>query len=228
MYKNASYKEKILAVEEWAPIIIDSIKKEVKNDHLKKDLYFVKKYLPTKNIQKITVEELSEAYLSALKNEEKAEEIAEFLISCWLIKNPELYALFENHLSKISADFSELEELTPEQSKELIEPAVNEFGAFSTYLFSVFNSVVLPKETFESLKKQAAQSLKELTEKKNSETEQLSMETLLKKHENEIARLADKHEKKFLGLQKKYQLDQDALKKQVAALQRKLHELSAK
>ena len=37
-----------------------------------------------------------------------------------------------------------------------------------------------------------------------------------------MARLTDKYEKKLMGLQKKYQLDQEALKKQLAALQRKL------
>jgi len=228
MYKNASYKEKFNEVKQWAPNIIESIKKDIKNDHLKKDLYFVKTYFAGKNLQKITTEELTEAYLQALEKEEKAEDIAEFLISCWLMKNPELYALFENHLSQISEDFSALEELTPEQTEKLIGPAVAQFGAYNTYLFSVFNSVVFPSDTFTKLKKQAEKSFHETAVQQKTEKEQQSLDSLAKKHEAEIARLTDKHEKKFLGLQKKYQLDQEALKKQVASLQRKLNELSAK
>jgi len=228
MYKNATYKEKFIDVKQWAPVIIESIKKEIKNDHLKKDLYFVKKYLPNKNIQKVSVDEMTGAYMSALESEENAEGIAEFLISSWLMKNPELYALFENHLTQITTDFSELEELTPEQSKDLTGPAVEQFGYFNTYLFSVFNSVVLPKETFEFLKKHAEKSHQEAVEQKSVEVEQLNLESLVKKHESEVARLVDKHEKKILGLQKKYQIDQEALKKQVATLQRKVQELSAK
>lgn len=228
MYKNASYKEKFADVKQWAPTIITNIKKEIKNEHLKKDLFFVKKYLNGKNLNKVTSEELTDAYLEALDSSENAEGIAEFLISSWLIRNPELYTLFETQLSQISPDFTDLEELTPEQAKSLIDQAVEQFGYFHTYLFSVFNSVVLPKESFEFLKKNAEKSHQDTIQQKLAQAEQLNLDGLVKNHEIEIVRLNDKHEKKFLGLQKKYQIDVDALKKQVASLQRKLQELSSK
>jgi hypothetical protein len=54
--------------------------------------------------------------------------------------------------------------------------------------------------------------------------EKQSAETLEKAYEREIARLTDKYEKKLQGLQKKYLFDTEALKKQIATLQRKLNE----
>ena len=42
--------------------------------------------------------------------------------------------------------------------------------------------------------------------------------------ETEMARVKDKYEKKLNGLQKKYQVDVENLKKQIAQLQRKLQE----
>ena len=222
MYKDATNLQKIDEVRHWMPLFIESIKKEIKNDHLKKDPYFLKNYFPGKTAAKLSTEELAEGYLSALRQEEKSEEIAEFLISCWLMKHPELYHLFESHLTQVTQDFSSLEQLTEEQTKALLQPAIAEFGPYETYLFSVFNSVVFSKETFEELKKQAQAFLQNQAVAKQEEQERQDLEGMQKKHATEMARLTDKYEKKLMGLQKKYQLDQEALKKQLAALQRKL------
>lgn len=83
MYKNASYKEKFALLNDWFGLVIDSVKKDLKNEHLKKDLYFVKKFLGSKNLNKLTTEDLTEAYQRAIVEEEKGEELAEFITSRW-------------------------------------------------------------------------------------------------------------------------------------------------
>jgi hypothetical protein len=227
MYKNATYKEKFADLKEWIPFLIESVKKDLRNEHLKKDLYFVKKFLSSKNIHKITTEELAEAYQKAILEEEKGEELAEFISSRWLLKNSELYTFFEGHLSGIHPDFTDLEEIDSAQAQALIEASIRQFGAPHTYLFSVLNSVVFPKESFLSLKAQAEQHQRQEEEKIQEVNEQLSADQMRKNFEREITRLTDKYEKKLAGLQKKYIVDVENLKKQMAQLQRKLQEKNA-
>ncbi len=227
MYKDATYKKKFADLNEWIPLIIETIKKDLKNEHLKKDLYFVKKFLGSKNIQKVTTEELAEAYAKAIQEEEKGEDIAEFIVSRWLMKNSELYTLFENGLSKITTDFTALEDLPLEQATILADASTNQFGAVPTYLFAVLNSVVFPKETFDHLHHQAKASHQQIVNEMITEQEKMNVESISKAYEREMARLTDKYEKKLAGMQKKYQLDVDHLKKQVAILQRKLQEKGA-
>lgn len=221
MYKNATCKEKFADLKEWIPYLVDSVKKDLRNEHLKNDLFFVKKYLSSKNIHKVTTEELAEAYAKAIEEEEQGEDLAEFITSRWLLKNSELYEFFEKQLSQINPDFANLEELSPQQAQTLIEASNQAFGAPHTYLFSVLNSVVLPAESFEKLKQQAKNQKVKQEEKVQWASQQQSVDQMRKEFEREMARLTDKYEKKLAGLQKKYLTDTDALKKQIAALQRK-------
>lgn len=222
MYKNATYKEKFADLQEWIPILIESVKKDLRNEHLKKDVYFVKKFLASKNIHKLTTEELSQAYEKAIQEEEQGENLAEFITSRWLLRNSELYNFFERELSQIDPNFAELEELNPTHAKALIEASINQFGAPKTYLFAVLNSVVFPKESFHALKVQAQQHQAKKVKDEVENREQLSAEQIRRESEREIARLKDKYEKKLEGLQKKYVTDVEGLKKQISQLQRKL------
>ena len=189
---------------------------------MKKDFYFTKKFLASKNFQKASTEELAQAYQQAIAEEENGEEIAEFIASRWLLKNSELYHFFEEQLSKIDANFTELEELSPEHSQKLIQASNSEFGAPLTYLFAVLNSVVFPAESFQSLKKQAIEKNQQQMEESQSQEEQNSLDSMRRKFEQDVNRLTDKYEKKLSGLQKKYTTDIDTLKKQISQLQRKL------
>jgi hypothetical protein len=227
MYKNASYKEKYAVIQEWLPLIVESVKKDLKNEHLKKDFYFIKKYLSSKNLNKVTTEELTQAYQNAIANEENGEALAEFMTSRWLLKNTDLYDFFEQQLSQISSDFATIEEIDANSSKAIIEQATEEFGAPHTYIFAVLNSVVFPPESFNELKHLAQQEVKQQEQNAVQLGEKLTLESLKSNQEREIARLTDKYEKKLAGLQKKYQVDVDSLKKQVAQLQRKLQEKTA-
>ncbi len=222
MYKNASYKEKFALLNNWFGLVIDSVKKDLKNEHLKKDLYFVKKFLGSKNLNKVTTEDLTEAYQQAITEEEKGEELAEFITSRWLLKNSELYELFESRLSQINPNFTDLEELTVAQAQPLMDDSVRQFGAAQTYLFAVLNSVVFPKEIFQRLEQQAKQESQQEEQEAQVRMEKMTTDNLKKAFETEVSRLTDKYEKKLAGLQKKYITDVDGLKKQIALLQRKL------
>jgi hypothetical protein len=222
MYKNATYKEKFADLQEWIPFLIESLKKVLRNEHLKKDVYFVKKFLSSKNIHKITTEELADAYQKAIQEAEQGEELAEFITSRWLLKNSELYEFFESQLSRIDPDFTNLEEIQPVQAQALIDASIRQFGALQTYLFSVLNSVVFPRESFQHLKTQAQQHQEMQEEESRKATEQFTVDQIRKNFELEMTRLTDKYEKKLAGLQKKYINDVENLKKQVAQLQRKL------
>lgn len=222
MLKNATYKEKMTLLQKWVPHIVDTVKKDLKNEHLKEDGLFAKRYFLSKNINKLTSEELAQGYSQAISDNERAEDIAEFLSNRWLLRNTELYQYFEQQLSKINPNFHEITEIEPKKAQEIIDGSVKQFGAPRTYLFSVLNSVVFPNEAYTKLSKQAEDSAKHEEKEAKIELEQHSIEAMKRSYEQNLARLTDKYEKKLQGLQKKYIQDMEALKKQIANLQRKL------
>lgn len=221
MERNASYKAKFAHLKEWMPSIIESVKKDLKNEHLKRDPLFLKRYLGGKNPHKVEGADLAVAYDAALQ-EENGEELAEFIANRWIFRHGEIYHHFEEILRKIAADFTAIEELKPEDAQTLIASSISEYGALKTYLFSVLNSVAFSKKDFETLKQKAKEERvqKEVEEEKHQEIK--SLEALKSAHALELARLTDRYEKKIIGMQKKYAQDVEALKKQVGMLQKKL------
>jgi polyhydroxyalkanoate synthesis regulator phasin len=140
----------------------------------------------------------------------------------WLLKNTELYGYFESKLSEINPNFSELEEIDHQKSKEIVAGAVIEYGALRTYLFSVINSVVFPQQIYKDLGDLAKEHEHQAVEDLKLQEENRSTESMKHHYEQQISRLTDKYEKKLSGLQKKYQHDVDSLKKQIGNLQRKV------
>lgn len=223
MYKDATYKEKYAALSDWFPFIVETIKRDLKNEHLKKDLAFVKTYLPSKNANKATTEEIAQAYSQAIAEAEN-DEYAEFVTSRWLLKNTDIYDFFERNLKQVTQDFTSLKELDSAVSQKMMNESIQQFGAPSTYLFAVLNSVVFPADIFKQLKQHAE---KETQQKKESEAvgkEKLTLENAQRVYERDVARITEKYEKKLAGLEKKYVTDVENLKKQVSALQRKLNQ----
>lgn len=226
MYKNATYKEKYADLKDWFPAIIEKIKKDLKSEHLLKDPLFVKKYLSTSNLNKVSGEELTQAYQKAIAQEEQAENIGEFITTRWMLKHTELYDFFDQYLSQKYSDFTVLEEIDSDTSNKLIEAASSQFGMGEIYIFAVLNSVVFPTSVFHALKAKADQAEQQKKKTALEQSEKLSLEKDARRHEEELSRLADKYEKKLAGLQKKYLLDTQNLKKQIAQLQRKLQNQS--
>lgn len=222
MLKDASYKEKYSVLKNWMPVIIDAVKKDLKNDHLKNDFVFIKRYFSGKNLAKLTSEELVEGYATAIQQEEKGEDIAEFITNRWLIKNSELYGFFESELKKINPDFSAIKIIEKNHSQSIVNDAVKQFGAPRTYLFSVLNSVAFSDEDFKELGSQAEEEAKKSAKEETQKAELQNIEQIKRACEEQIARIEDKYEKKLQGLQKKYIQDVEGLKKQISALQRKV------
>lgn len=222
MLKETTYKEKFSMLSPWMPLIIEEVKRDLKNEHMKSNPVFVRHYFAGKNLSKITLQELVDAYTHAVANQEDAEDLADYITNRWLLKHADLYMHFEQALMKINPNFSDLDLLDEESSLALMEGAIKEFGAPNTYLFCVLNSVVFPEKVFTLLAKRAEHDHRKSTEEAIEHQEKASIESMQRNYEQQIARLTDKYEKKLAGLQKKYSVDIEALKKQVANLQRKL------
>lgn len=228
MYKNTTFREKFQDLSDWMPYIIETVKKDLKQDHLKKDFYFMKKFFSSTNINKISSQEMTDAYSKSIQEEEKGEQIGEFVASRWLLKNSDLYAFFEKKLSAIAPDFTNIEEIELHSADQLAREGIDAFGPIKTYLFCVLNSVVFPKSTYDFLKDKAKAGLQALELSEKEHLDRSSQEALESSFKATVARLTDKYEKKISGLEKKYITDVEQLKKQIALLQRKLHELQQK
>lgn len=224
MLKDTTYKEKFTLLHDWMPTIIEVVKRDLKNEHLREDPQFIKKHFNNKNPNKLTNEELIAGYLKAIAEEEKAEDIAEFISSRWILKNTEIYQFYEEELTRLSPNFSELKELDPALALDLMEESINRFGAINTYLFAVLNSVVFSNQLYEQLKHRAKEHLMRTQKEVQEEAEHASISSIHQSYQQQISRLTDKYEKKLLGMQKKYTQDTGALKKQLSTLQCKLHD----
>lgn len=222
MLKDATYKEKFAMIRSWMPLILDEIKKDLRNDHLRQDPGFAREYFAGKNLSKLNSMELAEGYSNAIENSEKSEQLAEYIANRWLLKHTDLYYYFEQELAKINPDFNEIHSIDNHTAAKILDGAVEQFGCIHTYLFSVLNSVVFAKEVYEKLAHEAKHYALKQEEEATAKQELESVEKMQRNHSQEIARLTDKYEKKLAGLQKKYTQDMETLKKQVAALQRKL------
>lgn len=224
MLKDTNYQEKFVILNDWIPVIIDEVKKDLRQDHLKRDIGFARQFFPSKNPSKLTLDELVSGYDKALAKPEIAEELGEFISNRWLLKNTDLYYFFEENLKKVTNDFQDLKELERPFADKLAEEASRLFGPGKVYLFSVLNSVVFPKEVLETLRKEAEKERAKKIAKESEDIENKSWQDKEKNYQLQIARLEDRYEKKILGLQKKYQIDIETLKKQIATLQRKVLE----
>ena len=220
MLHNATYKEKFNMLQPWMPAIVESIKKDLKSEHLSTDHQFVKTYLAGKAINGLNTADLAKAYAAAIADGH--EKVGEFIANRWLLKHGDVYAYFDKQLRTIAEDFSTLVEINQAQADPIMHGAVDEFGPLKTYLFSVMNSVVFPSKVFADLRHQAEKRAShDEVEAHKKETHQ-NLADAQKAHERDVARLTDKYEKKLVGMQKKYVQDTESLKKQIASMQRKL------
>lgn len=220
MDKNSTYQQKFSQLEPWMPSVIHAVKKDLRNEHLKNDVAFVRQHFQTKNPAKITVEEMIAVYPKLVVAGNEA--LGEFLSTRWLLKHGDLYQSFEQALSQINPNFAELEEIDSSVAQAMMRKAVEDFGAVDTYLFCVLNSVVFPDSVYRQLEEMARQQSSQEAAHAASENQARIEEQSHRELTLSIARLTDRYEKKLAGLEKKYLLDTEALRRQVANLQRKL------
>ncbi len=218
----SEYQQKFERIAPWIETLFDSVKKDLKNEHLQKDRNFCKRYFLGKNFNLVTAAEMAPAYQKEIAEGNVA--LGEFITSRWLLKNSDVYDFFEQELSKINPDFEAIIHLDEESAKNLIESALALFGAVRTYLFAILNSVTFPDHCFESLRERALCEESEESQKLAVKKEEESLEAMQKRHDREMSALHNKYDKKFSGIQKKYIKDTGGLKKQISTLTKKLAE----
>lgn len=213
MLKEAGYQEKMVWLAPWLFQIIDVVKKDLKQEHLRIDREFCRRYFLGKGPQQVTVEQMTPAYAADIAAGNVG--LGEFIATRWLIKHTDIYNFFEERLKELTPDFETLEQFDEQMGKALMEEAVACFGATKTYLFVVLNSVVFSQGVVEALRRLAEAETQQVSQKTQEAALEKTMEQMQKRHQREMQAMIDKHEKKFLGLQKKYLKDTEMLKRQL-------------
>ncbi len=201
-------------LKNWMHVILSDIKKDIRSDHLGSDPEFYRKHFGNRPQNRLTIEEIFNAYESELI--QGNQELAEWVVNRWVFKHGDLYQIFADRLSKINPEFNKIESLNEEESERVLVGTVEAYGAIPTFLFVLLNGVVFPESVRQRLCAAAEKERGDLEKRQQAEEGKESLEKLLAAKEREIARL---HEK-IAGVQKKYDKDTEALKKQIKVLQK--------
>lgn len=215
------YKIKFAKLSPWVNSIFQSVKKDLRNDHLLKTPSFAQKHFPKRALDKLTIEEFAAAYLSEIA--EGDEELGEKVVARWIMKNAELYQFFVVELSKINPKYDEITAISDEISKLLLNSAIQQFGASATYTFCILNAVVFTEVQLSKLRELA---LAEKAEESVIEERKAfqSVEMVKEYYEKEMHKLLEKYEKRLQGVERKYIQDVEGLKKQISQLHKKIAE----
>jgi len=209
-------KNQFQTLQNWTREVLNDVKKDLKHDYLPADPVFYKTNFGNRPLNKISNEEILDAYEKELLNDNA--DLAEFVVNRWVFKHGDLYQHFAERLSEINPDFDQIKELNEEETKAVLKGAAENFGAIPVFLFAVLNGVVFPEKALVSLKKSAEEEKKAKKSKEEVDSNQESLEKILASHAREVARLNNKIE----GVLKKYTKDTEALKKQIRTLQKKI------
>ncbi len=212
-------KNPFLSVRPWMPQILHAIKKDIKTDHLAVDKSFYKNHFGNRPLNKLTLDEIFAVYERELLGGN--EQLVEWAVNRWVFKHGDLYQRFAGLLSEIHPEFHAIESLTPEQSERLLT-GLQDCSASEVYLFSSLNGVVFPESIFERLRLAAEKESQMVQEQAAKECAEESLIQELERLRREAARQKEKYEEKLAGVQRKYQTDIEALKKQIRSLQQKL------
>ncbi len=151
--KAKTYQEKFSLLSPWFESLVASIRKDLKEEPLKKDRMIYAQLFGNKLLKNLSSKEMWAAYANALS--QGHESLGEYLAARWILRHRNIYDFFEARLRTISQNFDELGELESSFAKSLIEDAATAFGAIDTYCFSVLNDVTFSSKDFEELRKKA-------------------------------------------------------------------------
>jgi len=221
MLKETTYQEKIASINPWLVEVVDVVKKDLKQEHLRIDKDFCRRYFLGKGPHQVTSTEMATAYAADIAAGNVG--LGEFIATRWLIKNTDVYDFFANKLQALTPDFDKIPELDPVLGEQLAKEAVGAFGAVRTYLFSVLNFVAFSSHLMEQLRQQAEKETVEGTQKQEELLLEKNLQNLQRRHQREISALMERHEKQLSGLQKKYLKDTELLKEHVRRLQSQLN-----
>ena len=222
MIKDLSLKSKIEFLGPVLGRVLQDIRRDIKQEHLKKDRAFVQKYFGKNHVDKVSAEEIEKAYFTEIVSVGN-EELASWVVSKWILKHAELYEYFVTELSKINPRFEEIELLDMDVAKSIAARSVDQFSVIDTYIFSVMNSVAFADEIFHHFKQEVEQ-LQSNQAKGIEQSEELSLQELMRRHNQELGKLSDRYEKRLQAVSKRYVQDIEGLKKQLAAVQKRLSE----
>lgn len=147
----------IALVKPWHHALFSSVKKDIRNEHLKLDKSFFHAHFGTRVLQRLTVEDLMAVYPAVI--EKGHEKLAEFIINRWLLKHVLTYNLFEAKLKQLNSDVSKITEIADDFAEVLLSESSARFGVVDTYLFTIFNSVQFSPKILESLREAALKEL---------------------------------------------------------------------
>lgn len=203
-------------LQPWLFDVLATIKKDIKTEHLPSNPPFYRTYFGNRPINRLTSEEIFTAYEKELV--EGNSDLGDWVVNRWVFRNGDLYSHFAERLSEVNPEFSEIKSLTEEQSARILEGAAENFGAVAVYLFSMLNGVVFPAKVLKDLSNQAVAAKEKAKAEAQKHAEEQTLIAKIEQQEREIARF----ESKLAGVQKKYNTDVEALKKQIRALQQRL------
>jgi len=155
------------------------------------------------------------------------DELGEWLTTRWVLKHAELYQFFAGELTKINPKFDEIAQIPSENAQLMLRYSVNQFGATTTYIFSILNSVMFAEEDYLKLREAALKELETKVIAEESAFPQETVEAIKSRYEKEIQKLTDRYEKRLQGVERKYFQDVEGLRKQISQLHKKIGEMCA-
>jgi hypothetical protein len=208
-------------VRPWMEQILQSVKKDIKTDHLPGDKSFYKAHFGSRSQNKLTQEEIFAVYEKELLAGNQ--ELMDWVVNRWVFKHGDVYRHFAERLGRINPHFQEIQSLSDQQAEQVLAGAIDAYGATATYLFARLNAVVFPDAVFEKLHREALAETRSKEQMQEQKQEKESQEQLATRHQREMARLQEKYEDRLAGVQRKYIMDTEALKKQIRALQQQMN-----
>lgn len=154
MKTDTTYAQKFAELAPWYDQIFTSVKKDLRDEHLKADKNFFKRNFPGKMINKLEVQDLISVYAKFI--ERGFEELSEFIANRWLLRHLDIYNFFEQELKKTNVHFEQIDELEEATARSLMQEAIEKFGAVDSYIFSIINMVAFPPSVLNELKSHAA------------------------------------------------------------------------
>lgn len=150
------YAAKFSELQPFIAAIFTTVKKDLRDEHLRTDRGFFKRNFAGKELGKLTVDDFLAVYPKFIAA--GFESISEFIANRWILRNLEVYNFFEKALKQYSQKFYQIEKLDAEFATSLIEEASKLFGPENTYIFSVLNFVALPESVHKQLRDNALQA----------------------------------------------------------------------
>lgn len=210
--KDATYLKKMELLTPYHREILESVKKDLKQEHISKDKSVHRQLFGNKPLHRIELEEMLAVYSPLLLS---SEELGEFVASRWVLKNIEIYEYFGQKLEQVEGNFEELTQLDETFARTLVEEAIGQFGARMTYFFCLLNSVVLPSSEFHILEERS----KSTEHSGTAKTSEVSDKVWSK---DQVRRLEERYRQKLAGMERKYSSEVAALKNHISHLSKKL------